>query len=58
MGGLRKKEKTTTRNGVVEEAGSFKKNDPILYFSRNDYLLLVSPAPLPDSFILFAKGTF
>ncbi len=32
-GELGKKEKTLTRNGGVEEAGSFKKNGPILYFS-------------------------
>ncbi len=50
-GELRGKEKTATRNGGVEEAGSFKKNGPILYFSRNEHLLLISPAPLPDSFI-------
>ena len=50
-GGLRGKEKTATRNGGVEDTESFKKNGPILYFSRNDYLLLLSPATLPDSFI-------
>ena len=32
-GGVRKKEKTQIRNGGVEDAGSFKKNGPILYFS-------------------------
>ncbi len=32
-GGKRGKEKTPTRNEGVEEAGSFKKNCPILYFS-------------------------
>ncbi|MBA7551305.1 hypothetical protein ES705_43844 [subsurface metagenome] len=49
-GELRKKEEKATRNGGVEETESFKKNGPILYFPRNDYLLLLSPAPLPDSF--------
>jgi len=44
-GGKRRKEKTSTRNGGVEEAGSFKKNGPVLYFSPNDYLLLLSPHP-------------
>ncbi|MBA7583882.1 hypothetical protein ES708_25833 [subsurface metagenome] len=33
VGGGIKKEKTATWNGGVEEAGSFKKNGPILYFS-------------------------
>jgi len=32
-GELGKNEKTLTRNGGVEEAGSFKKNGLILYFS-------------------------
>ena len=32
-GELRKKEKTATRNGGVEKAGSFMKNGSILYFS-------------------------
>jgi len=32
-GGKRRKEKTATRNGGIEDAGSFKKNGPILYFS-------------------------
>jgi len=41
-GGGRGKEKTPTRNGGVEEARSFKENDPILYFPRNGYLLLIS----------------
>ena len=50
-GGKKGKEKTPTRNVGVEDAGSFKKNGPILYFSRNEYLLLTSPASLPDSFI-------
>ncbi len=49
-GGGIKKEKTQTRNGGVKEAESFKKNGPILYFSRNAYLLLI-PAPLLESFI-------
>ena len=40
-GGLGRKEKTLTRNGGVEEEASFMKNGPILYFSRNDYLLLM-----------------
>ena len=40
-GGKRGKEKMATRNGRVEEAGSFKKNSPILYFSGS----------LADSFI-------
>jgi len=38
MGGLRKKEKTQTGNGGIEDAGSFKKNGPILYFSCNEHL--------------------
>ena len=50
-GGKRRKDKSQIRNGWVEEAGSFKKNGPILYFYRNDYLLFLSQAPLPDSFI-------
>ena len=41
-GGKRRKEKTPTWNGGVEDAGSFKKNGPILYFSRNDHILLIS----------------
>jgi hypothetical protein len=32
-GGLRGKEKTATRNGGIEDAGSFKKNGSILCFS-------------------------
>ena len=31
--GEKGKDKTETRNGGVEEAESFKKNGPILYFS-------------------------
>ena len=50
-GELRKKEKTLTRNGGVEDTGSFQKNGPILYFSRNEHLLLISLVHLPDSFI-------
>ena len=67
--GLRWKEKTLIRNGGVEEAGSFKKNGPILYFSRNDYLRIdFSPPPwhpkeasmlfLGDGSIRFFKDTF
>ena len=57
-GDLRKKKKTLKRNEWVEDAGNFKKNSPILYFSRSEYLLLVSPAPLSDSFIRFVKDAF
>ena len=49
-GGLGRKEEKAIWNGGVEEAGSFKKNGPILYFSRNEHFLSISPAPLPDSF--------
>ncbi len=38
-GELGKKDKTAIRNGGVEDAGSFKKNGPILYLSRNGYIL-------------------
>ncbi len=57
-GGKRRKDKKATRNGGVEEAGNFKKNGPILYYSRSDYLLMIFPVPLPDSFIRFVKVAF
>jgi hypothetical protein len=44
-GAVRGKEKTPARNEGVEEAGSFKENGAILYFSRNDYLILTYPSP-------------
>ncbi len=31
-GEKRRKDKKATRNGGIEEAGSFRKNGPILYF--------------------------
>ena len=44
-GAVRGKEKTPARNEGVEEAGSFKENGAILYFFRNDYLILTYPSP-------------
>ena len=61
-GGVRREEKTRTRNGGVEEARSFKENGPILYFSRNGYLLLIPPPleqenlPFMADFIAYCKG--
>ncbi len=37
-GGGEKEREDPTRNGGVEEAGSFKKNGPILYFPRNEHI--------------------
>ena len=54
-GGGRGKEKTPTRNGGVEEARSFKENDPILYFPRNGYLLLISH-PLAQKSMKYCHG--
>ncbi len=44
-GAVRGKEKTPARNEGVEEAGSFKENGAILYFSRNDDIILTYPSP-------------